>query len=84
MVYSDVVKPTIRVGDFNTNLLDVISVDDSDIVHRPYVGSGNRPLRKHTIDSVAIHCTDDRGKPIYFERNAKSTFELHITPANEK
>lgn len=84
MVYSDVVKPTIRVGDFNTNLLDVISVDDSDIVHRPYVGSGNRPLRKHTIDSVAIHCTDDRGKPIHFERNAKSTFELHITPANEK
>ena len=80
MVYSDLVHPTVKVGDFETNLLDVISVENSDIFHRPFVPSSQKKLRKHIIDSVSILCTDDRGEPIHFEKNAKSTFEIHIKP----
>ena len=84
MIYSDIVKPIVRVGDYHTNLLDVISVDNSNIIHRPYVGSGYKPLRKHNIDSVSILCTNDRGGKINFEKNKISTFELHISPQLEK
>ena len=83
LVYSNIVKPNVRVGDYNTNLLDVVSVENSDIIHRPYVGSGGKDLRMHTLESVTILCTDDGGREIHFEKDAKSTFELHIKRANE-
>ena len=84
MIYSNIVKPNIRVGDYLTNLLDTISVTNSNIIHRPYAVGSNKPLRNHVIDSVSIVCADDKGNMIHFENNTESTFELHIKPIEEK
>lgn len=80
-IYSDLVAPVVRVGGSLLNLLDIVSTDSQNIIHRPYAKTQYRPLRNNTIESVSMIITDTEGKDIRFEDpRASASFELHIRP----
>ena len=82
-IYSDVVKPCIRLGGFLTNLLDVVSVSNANTINRPLVSGSDKPLKNHSIDSISILTTNEDGDRFCFEDNAQATFEIHIQPRQE-
>ena len=65
-----------------TNLLDIISVPNANIIQRS-IGAGQyRPLRNHFIDSVSILTSNADGESNHFETNSYASYELHIRPRN--
>ena len=84
MVYSDIIRPKIHVGDSLTNLLDIISMPHGRTFQRSNAVGLYRPLKDHTIDSISIAIYDKDGDSIYFPQDSFSALELEIRPiANE-
>ena len=81
MVYSDLVSHSVRVGGQLTNLLDVISSNSPNVLHRQNARTHYRPLKDTSIASLSMILTDMHGKRIMFERESDiATLELHIKP----
>ena len=84
LVYSDIVSPTIRVGGHLTNLLDIISVPNSNTIHRPMASGIYKPVKNHTLNLVSMIASGVDGEDLYFEKDAHAAYELHIRPVETK
>ena len=76
-IYSDVVKHSVRLGDSVSNLLCVITVDESVInIKNPI--SSFKPISHNTIYSISFVLTDQYGRRLHFVDNQYAALELII------
>ena len=83
LIYCDIVSPNIQVGGQLTNLLDIISTPNSNIIHRAHIGGSYKPLKKHIIEEISIKSANIHDELLHFEKGAQTSYELHIRPLNE-
>ena len=83
MVYSDIVKPSIRVAGLQTNILDIISVPNTGTIQRTMAQAQFRPLRNHEITDITIEMYNRDGDAIHYAKDSYSAVELKIRPVKD-
>ena len=83
MVYSDIVKPSIRVAGLQTNILDIISVPNTGTIQRTMAQAQFRPLRNHEITDITIEMYNRDGDSIHYAKDSYSALELKIRPVKD-
>ena len=76
-IYSDVVKHSVRLGDTVSNLLCVITVDES-VVNMKNPISSFKPISHNTIYSISCVLTDQYGRRLHFVENQYAALDLII------
>ena len=83
MVYSNIVKPSIRVAGLQTNILDIISVPNTGTIQMTMAQAQFRPLRNHEITDITIEMYNRDGDSIHYAKDSYSALELKIRPVKD-
>jgi hypothetical protein len=76
-IYSDIVKKSVRFGDYLTNLLGIVTVDNS-LYSKPATIPIYRPISHNKINSVSVKVTDENGDNPNFQPGSFAAIEIQI------
>ena len=76
-IYTDVVKQSIRLGDTLSNLLAIITVDDS-IVNIKNPINTFKPISHNSINNIAVIISDQSGEQLHFTDKQYAAVEMII------
>ena len=76
-IYSDIVKKSVRFGDYLTNLLGIVTVDNS-LYSKPATIPIYRPISHNMFTSASVRITDENGHNPNFQPGTFAAVEIQI------
>ena len=76
-IYSDLISKTVRVGDYITNLLGIVTINNK-IYNRPNPQIIYRPLAHNFIQSVSVKIADENGDIVNYTPDSYVALEIII------
>ena len=77
LVYSDLVKKSVRFASHITNLLGIVTIDN-DLYNKPNPPTIYRPISHNFVQSVSVQITDENGEDICFGPDSYVALEILI------
>ena len=77
MVYSDLVKRSVRFASHITNLLGIVTINN-DLYNKPNPPTIYRPISHNFVQSVSVQITDENGDELNFNDDSYVALEILI------